>query len=320
MATIKQIAELSNVSLATVSRVLNQDDTINVTPEVKSRIFDIAHELGYVPPRKRRLKLETGLTIGIADWHIIREEENHIKFMDYVSMAGRYSKQPIVFKRMIYGEKVQVDGIIALGKFSEEEVEYLKQQSYSILFINSDRQDYKYDRIIMDYDEGLSQMVEYIFETKHYESLGYIGGYYENKSIVIGKTRHNSLVKILKNKQRYDEKLFFIGELTKESGYKLAKEAIHSKRLARAVLLGSDQIAEGALEAFNEEGLKVPEDVAIVIYKDIETVKSKFPAYTTVQMFPDFVWETAIKLMIERMTGDRKETMTVILPSKLCQE
>lgn len=318
MATIKQIAELSNVSMTTVSRVLNQDETIAVSTEVKNKIFDIAHELGYIPPKKRRMKLEKGICIGIADWHIIRKEADHIKLLDYVSMANRYFKEPIEFKRMTYGEPMQVEGIIALGKFSEEEVIYLKQQSYSILFINSDRQDYQYDRIIMDYTEGLTQMVDYILDTKQYGNLGYIGGYYESKSLVIGKTRHSALVRILQEKGAYEEHLFFIGEMSKTSGYELAKKAIKTKSLARAVLLGNDQIAEGALEAFEEEGLKVPEDVAIVIYKDVETLRSKFPTYTTIQMFPDFVWETAIKLMIERITGTRTETMTVILPSKLC--
>ncbi|MGL6173662.1 MAG: LacI family DNA-binding transcriptional regulator, partial [Cellulosilyticaceae bacterium] len=55
MATIKEIAQLAKVSMATVSRVLNQDDTITVTNEVKNKIFNIAHDLGYIPPKKRKL-------------------------------------------------------------------------------------------------------------------------------------------------------------------------------------------------------------------------------------------------------------------------
>ena len=319
MATIKQISEMANVSMATVSRVLNKDETIAVSAEVRNRIFDIAHELKYIPPKKRRMKAEKGITIGIADWHIIRKDAHHVKLSDYVGIASRFCTDPVEFKRMTYGEDLQVDGIIALGHFSEEEVLYLKKQSYMILFINSDRQDYKYDRIIMDYNEGLMQMVSYILEEQSYESLGYIGAYYEQDGIVIGKTRHEALVNIVKDKNKYQEEQFFIGEFSKESGYEMAKRAIRANHLAKAVLLGNDQIAEGALEAFEEEGLKVPEDVRVIIYKDIETLRSKYPSYTVVEMFPDFVWETAIKLLIERITGARKETMTVILPSKFCQ-
>lgn len=317
MATIKEIALLAQVSMATVSRVLNQDDTISVSNEVKNKIFNIAHELGYIPPKKRRLSMEKGITIGIADWHIIRQDINNIRIMDYISIASRFCKDPVEFKRLSYETETQVDGIIALGKFSEDEVTKLKKQSYCILFINSERQDYQYDRIIMDYAEGLMQMVNYVLDTKQYESLGYIGGYYERDNLVIGKTRHQSLIKILQTKGKYNEKQFFIGDLSKESGYRLAKKAIVDQNLARAILLGNDQIAEGVLEAFEEEGIRVPEDVDIILYKDIETVKSKVLNYTAVDMIPNFVWETAIKLLVERITGARSETMTVILPSKL---
>lgn len=318
MATLKQIAERANVSMATISRVLNQDESIAVSTEVRNRIFDIAHELGYIPPKKRHIKIEKGITIGVADWHIIRTDTDNIKLLDCVSMASRYCKEPVEFKRMIYGEQIEVDGIIALGKFSAEEVLYLKKQSYAILFINPDRQDYQYDRIIMDYEEGLIQMANYVLDTMGYENLGYIGGYYEGQEVVIGKMRHEALVKILKDKGAYQKELFFIGEISKESGYELAKKAIETNRLAKAILLGSDQVAEGVLEALDEAGVKVPEDVAVIIYKDIETLRSKFPTYTAIQMFPDFVWETAIKLLLERITGARTETMTVILPSKFC--
>ncbi|MEG1829613.1 MAG: LacI family DNA-binding transcriptional regulator [Cellulosilyticaceae bacterium] len=317
MATIKEIAQLAKVSMATVSRVLNQDDTLSVSNEVKDKIFNIAHELGYIPPKKRKLKMVEGITIGIADWHIIRQDVNNVRLMDYISIASGFCKDPVEFKRLAYETETKVDGIIALGKFSEEEVVKLKKQSYCILFINSERQDYQYDRIIMDYTEGVMQMVNYVLDTKQYESLGYIGGYYERDNLVIGKRRHQSLIEILQSKGRYNEKQFFIGDLSKESGYRLAKKAIVSQNLARVVLLGNDQIAEGVLEAFEEEGLRVPEDVDVILYKDIDTIKSKGLNYTAVDMIPSFVWETAIKLLVERITGTRTETMTVILPSKL---
>lgn len=318
MVTIKQIAQLCNVSMSTVSRVLNQDDTITVTSEVKNKIFDTAHELGYIPPKKRRLKAEQGISIGIADWHIIRKEVDNMTLLDCISIASRYCSSPIEFKRMTYGESIQVDGIIALGCFNQEEITYLRQQSYSIIFINPDRTDYKYDRIIMDYDEGFIQMVEYILNDKQYESLGYIGGYYESNGIKIGEARHKALVRILEERESYNKAFFFIGEFSRESGYQLTQQAIKNNQLPRAVLLGSDQIAEGALEALKEAKLRVPEDIEVVIYKDIETVRSKLPNYTRIEMFPDFVWETSIKLLLERITGKRTETMTVILPSKFC--
>lgn len=51
MATIKDVAQAAQVSAAAVSRVLNKDDNISVSPEVRARIFQAAHTLGYVSPR-----------------------------------------------------------------------------------------------------------------------------------------------------------------------------------------------------------------------------------------------------------------------------
>ena len=74
MATIKDVAQAAQVSAAAVSRVLNKDDNISVTPEVRARIFQAAHALGYVSPRQRKAaEHKTHLVIGVADWQIIRQ-------------------------------------------------------------------------------------------------------------------------------------------------------------------------------------------------------------------------------------------------------
>ena len=65
-----------------------------------------------------------------------------------------------------------------------------------------------------------------------------------------------------------------MGEISRESGYMLAQKAFQEGTLAEAVLLGSDEVAEGALEAFRDLELRVPKDVAVIIYQDIQTLKA----------------------------------------------
>ena len=115
----------------------------------------------------------------------------------------------------------------------------------------------------------------------------------------------------------YDENHFFIGDFSRDGGYELARQAAASGHLPEAVLLGSDEVAEGVLEAFLDAGLRVPKDVAVVIYKDIETLESQWPTYTKVRMFPEIVWQTAIKLLLEQIQGGRSDNMTIYLPTKL---
>ena len=84
---------------------------------------------------------------------------------------------------------------------------------------------------------------------------------------------------------------FHVGEISRESGYALAKKAVEEHTLAEAVLLGSDEVAEGALEAFRELGVRVPKDVAVIIYQDIQTLESKWPTGTCLEMFRTYVWK-----------------------------
>ncbi|WAJ23716.1 LacI family DNA-binding transcriptional regulator [Lacrimispora xylanolytica] len=318
MATIKEISQLAEVSIATVSRVLNQDETIVVSPEVKKRIFKIAHELKYVPPRMRHTQKKREIVIGVADWHIIRKDRTNIRLssLDIIvkSMSGN---SEVRFERMDKGTPGQYDGIIAFGVFSEEEMEFLRMQGYAIVFINSDPKDYEYDSIVMDFNKGIHEMLSYLVDQKKYRSVGYIGGLYEEGQVKIGYRRLEGIKAAFNQKELYEDKYFYLGDISKESGYELAKRAVESGCLPEAVLLGSEEVAEGALEAFYDAGLRIPKDVAVVIYKDIETLESKWPTFTKVRMFPEIVWQTAIKLLLEQIREGRKDNMTIYLPTKL---
>lgn len=318
MATIKEIANLANVSTATVSRVLNQDETLMVTPEVRNQIFKIAHELKYIPPKMRHVQKENQIVIGVADWHLVRKDRPDMRLssLDFyaATLAG---KADVSFERLAYGEKKKVDGIIAFGSFSEEEMEFLRMQSYSILFVNSDQKDYEFDRIVMDYKQGLSDMVHYLMEEKEYRSIGYIGGIYQDANVCIGTHRLSGLKEILEQKGCYVEKYFRVGEISRESGYQLTKELLMTKDIPEVLILGNDEVAEGALAAIKEQKYRIPKDIAVVVYRDIETLETKYPTYTSLRMLPDFVWSTAVRLLLERITGSRKDTMKVYLPTRL---
>ena len=302
MATIKEIAKLAHVSAATVSRVLNQDETLSVTPEVKNQIIKIAHELKYVPPKMRHAKRDRQIVIGVADWHIVRRDRPDVSITSEDILSGSIAqKADIAFLRLIYGEVKQVDGIIAFGLFSEVEVDFLRSLSTEILFVNSDKKDYEFDQILMDYDQGLSDMVHYLMD----------------EMVRIGARRLNGLKQILQKKGCYREDYFKVGEISHENGYTLTKEMLLTKDVPEVLILGNDEVAEGALEAIKELKFRIPKDVAVVVYRDIETLSTKYPTYTSLRMLPDIVWTTAIKLLLERILDGRKDTMKVYLPTKL---
>ena len=256
MATIKEVAQAAQVSTAAVSRVLNKDDNISVSPEVRARIFQAAHVLGYVSPRQRKAaEHKTHLVIGVADWRIIRPDRHNVRLSSLSCLVQMMTDQyEVTFIRLTFGEPQKVDGIIALGVFSEKEIDFLRSLSFAIVFVNSNQHNYEFDQVQVDFDRGQEQMVSYLLDQKRYTGLGYIGGIYDGANGRIGTHRLAAIRRILEKRGQYDPRTFHVGEISRESGYALAKKAVEDHTLAEAVLLGSDEVAEGALEAFPGTG------------------------------------------------------------------
>lgn len=319
MATLKEIATKVGVSLATVSRVLNLDDTMSVGAETRRLIVETAHDMGYVPPKLRRhSKPLQEASIGIADWKIISQGQanSHISALGYLTRSITQELE-VRFVQMPEEAQEHVDGIIAFGNFEPQEIDALQRLSYHIVFVNSNKDDYLHDQIIIDFNLGMRQMVEYLADEKHYRKIGYIGGLYDSPTVRIGYHRLRAFEEYLKEKQLYDGAFIRVGDFTCESGYALMKELIDSGNLPDAFLLGNDAVAEGALRAVREAGISVPEDLGIVLYNDIETLQPNHPTYTCIKMYPDFVWQTAIELLVERILNRRTQTMKIIIPTRL---
>lgn len=319
MATIKDVAQSAQVSATTVSRVLNRDDNMSVTPEVRMRIFQAAHALGYVSPRQRRAAAEkTKLIIGVADWRIIRPDRPNIRLSSLSCLVQMMTDQyDVSFIRLVFGQPQPVDGVIAFGAFTAPEMDFLRSLSFAIVFVNSDQHNYEFDQIQVDFDQGLKQMAVYLLDKKQYRGIGYIGGVYEHGGVRIGGRRLFGLRRILEERGLYDPTVFHVGDISRESGYTLARQAAREGRLAEAMLLGSDEVAEGALEAFRELGLRVPKDVAVIIYQDIQTLESKWPTGTCIEMFPDYIWENALEILFGRISQKRTQAVTVVVPTHI---
>lgn len=319
MATIKDIAKKVNVSISTVSRVLNRDETLSVSSQVREQILLTAKELKYIPPKMRHASQSEELIIGVADWHIVRKDRHNIDIAQLDNIVTMMSVQEQVrFVRMSRDEKrEQLDGIIAFGNFTDEEIKTLRMQSNHIVFINSRQDSYEFDTIVMDYDNGINSMIDYLVDYKDYRSIGYLGGIYNADGVTIGTTRLTSLKEVLTKRDMYCDKYFYIGEMSSESGRKMALKIIESGDIPEVLILGSDEIAEGALEVIKEHRLRIPKDVAVVIYKDIDTVKTKYPTYTRLDMLPRVVWTTSVNMLIEQIKEKREDSMKVFLSTKL---
>ena len=164
MATIKDIASAAGVSAAAVSRILNNDETLNVSPETRQKVLDTARELHYV--KRGRPSVKSLFTLGIIQWFSSQQEleDNYYLLIrqgieDYclshnIQIVRTY-KSDINYMDVLK----DVDCLICIGKFSQEEISYLYEMNSCILFLDMPVNDDRISTIIPDFGEAVTRGV-----------------------------------------------------------------------------------------------------------------------------------------------------------------
>ncbi len=322
MATIKQVAEKAGVSIATVSRVLNFDETLNVPIDTKKRIFEIAEQLQYVTVNQRKNRSKK-VNIGIIKWYSEIEELKDPYYLSIrIAAEKRCEKEGISFKNIstidIRNASKDIDGLIAIGKFGDTDIKLLNKLTNHIIFVDSSPDEEKYDSVVTDYKNGVEKALGHLYELGH-KAIGYIGGleYINDKKDVIKDYREETYKDFMKDKEVFNEAYMFRGSFTPEDGYKLMKEALQIKGSPSAFFVASDPMAIGAYKAVSEKGLQVGIDISIIGFDDIYTSKFLTPSLTTVKVYTDFMGETAVETLVERLKSERQISKKILIPTKL---
>jgi LacI family transcriptional regulator len=322
MATIKDIAERAGVSMATVSRVLNYDSSLSVSDETKKKVFQIAEELSY---RKKSERRPSSYQIAIINWYTEEEELDDLYYMSIrLGVENRCDVHKLKMKKASLDhladvQREEIHGIIAIGKFSQKQADALRKITDNIVFVDCSPDEDRYDSVVSNFEKGTINALDYFLHHGH-EKLGYIGGRetFRDRTSEISDPREAAFKGYLSQKRLFNESYVYIGSFSVNDGYKLMKQAIqeHKENLPTAFFVGNDSMAIGCLRALHEEGVPVPERVSIIGVNDISVSKYIFPPLSTVKVYTEFMGETAVDLLMERMT-DRKIAKKVIISTHL---
>ncbi|OGX79606.1 hypothetical protein A6395_05635 [Exiguobacterium sp. SH31] len=319
MATIKDIAKGANVSIATVSRVLNMDPTLSVTQETKQRIFEVAEALDY---RKKGAKKGKARSFAMIYWLTDEEELNDLYYMAIRhGVESGCRQQHIQLQKMTFPEIADhdlsgFDGAIVIGKYSRQEVEYLKGLQPHLIFVDYDPKDEMIDAVLTDLRRATEKVLLHL-ESEGINTIGYIGGREssKDKAEMFVDPRETTYVEFMKARGKYEKKWHRTGVFLSEDGYKMMHELVKSE-LPEAFFIASDTLAIGALRALQESGYNVPNDVAVISINDISVSKYVSPRLSTVRIHTEMMGEEAVSLLLERV-GGREISKTVTLASEL---
>ncbi len=329
MATIKDIARIAGVSPATVSRVLNYDKSLSVADETRKRVLEIAEDLDYKTPKQRNknLDIERVLKIGILHWY---SQEEELEDPYYLSIRRGIEKECFekkvdiltLFKQDIpYTDKLKnLDGIIAIGKFSTEEINEFLTYSKNIVFVDFSPDEKKFDSVVIDFKKIVNEVLEYLYNSGHRE-IGYIGGreYIGPNNEQVIDERENTYLQFVKEKGIYNSDIVYFEQFNSSSGYKLMKEAIKKGSLPSAFFIANDSLAIGAMKALYEANIQIPDEISLIGFNDIPTAKYLVPPLSTIKVHTEFMGATAVGILLERIFESRSKLIPikVVIPCEL---
>lgn len=321
MATLKDIAELANVSVTTVSRVLNMDTEISVTPETKKRIFEAVKELGYTSKRRKNSQStpvvveEKVLRVGIAQMF---ENERVLEDVYYLMLKSALEEACFLqnidtvtlFRNeageFVMNEDAMLDGIFGIGCFTVKEIESFKRYTNNLVFVDSSPDEEKYFSIMPNVHLGMNLVVDEFFKKGHKE-IGYIGSklIYQKTKYMLLDSRLYYFRNILNEHGIYNENWIIDCEMDSKSAYEKLVAVLDREKKERptALFVSSDVMMPGIMKACRDRGISVPEDLSIITYNDTKLSEFTDPPTTAIHiLIPEFA-KAAVYFLMEQLSG-----------------
>lgn len=322
MATIKDIAMKVGVSATTVSRVLNHDETLNVQPETKKKVFEAAEELEY--EHKVQKKRKRKLKIGVYYSYSMEEELQDPYYLCVrVSIEKKLEeegyKKEMILPTTTPEQVIGLDGIICLGTFSHSSVSHIETLKKPVVFIDSNPNEQKFDSIVIGFEKAVKEILEYLMKKGH-SKIGFIGCKEEDDDgVTLKEPREEIYQTFMKEKGLFREEYQKIGLFYPKYGYTLLKELLELEDPPTAVFVVTDSMAAGCYRAAYEMGLKIPEDLSVVGFNDIPTAKYMVPPLTTARIHMEFIGERAVRMIADRILTERDICMKMTIPAKFIE-
>ncbi|MFA9388440.1 MAG: LacI family DNA-binding transcriptional regulator [Prolixibacteraceae bacterium] len=325
MAGMNDVAKRANVSIATVSRVLNNSSNVNEATRI--RILKAIKELNYKPSRvakRLRSKSMSGNLLGV----LIPDIENPfyvdvLRGIEEVAYKNNYAIIMCNFgqdekKEKLYLEILQsesIDGlIVAPAREDDLQLKKMVKDGLPVVCVDRGLTEIDVDVVLVDNIKGAFLAVDHLAKSG-YKRIAYIAGL---PSIPSSKLREEGYRNALElNGIEFDEQLIKYGNSKYESGVELCKQLLELPLPPDAVFTGNNLITLGALETIHTNGLAIPGDIAIVGFDDMQWSNSLNPPLTAVRQPAIEIGKRASELLIQRINDPSRPAIQMILHAEL---
>lgn len=309
--TIKDVAEKANVSIATVSRALNNHPKVSAA--TREYILKISEELNYKPNLTARglAKKETkiiGLVLPEIQGDFFTEV---IKGVDqiahsggyHVLVAGSHSERNIVESIMSFMGQSMVDGVILMIPSISDQVKEIISVSNipPVVLINGNHSLKDFDLVYIDNFQGAYSIIDYIIKNYGYTKIAHIKGPAKNNDAAERFEGYKAALE--NNNLEMRDEWIINGDFTIKGGEIACSRLLSLKETPEVIFAGNDMMAAGCYRVIKAHGLSIPDDIGVVGFD--HTFLSEFisPPITTVHVPILEVGKTAASLLLEKITN-----------------
>jgi len=321
MSSLKEIAFLAHTSTATVSRVINK--TGHVSDEIKIRVHKAIDELDYKPLSREGSNRKTK-TIALVTPDIenpffgkltkeISKIANELRYnILLINVSGLKNDGGDFLLSLIDNH---VDGVLYASSYRLEDIiEKAKSSHVPIVVLDRELKTMEIDTIAVNNNQAGFIATEHLIQLGH-KKIAYIGG---NIRTEISKNRQEGYRRALDDYNiAYNEAYIYSGDFRLSSGYEGTKHLLSIDSRITGIIAANDLMAIGAVNYANFKGYKVPRDISIVGFDDIELASSITPKLTTVSYPLERMSQLAIESIIKQIDDKENICETVSLFPKL---
>ncbi len=339
--SVRDVAREAGVSPATVSYILNDTPGLSFTPETRQRVLAAAEKLHYVANQAAKT-LGSGRTEGIVQSKLIgvvipqtenKRKESHIMFgnpfygtfLSAVELEARRAGYQLILSGTNPGQSYidiaksrTLDGVIILGAYpSDDEAEYKKYKIPAVLVDCYGSGDSFFYSVRTDDRLGGYLATKYLIEQGHHR-IAIVTG--ELKAHGVNSERYQGYLDALCEAgltPAHDD--VFEGLVGYDHGLEVAEELARTRRDITALFASADITAIGLINGLHAAGLRVPEDVSVIGFDDVEYAKMCYPGLTTMRQNIMEKGRQAARLMIEAVQDHSLPREERIIPMELIE-
>jgi LacI family transcriptional regulator len=310
VSTIRDVAELANVSKATVSRYLN--GTLSLPPETKKRVDDAVIALNYRQNSlARRLSLGSSETIGLAMPDVANPFFAELAdAVEEAASEGGFGLSLCITRNRLEREALylswldtrHLDGLIfATNRPDDGSLRQLIGERSNIVLIDEDVPGVDVPRVFVDNSEGGYLATRHLIDAGH-TRIAHVTG---PEPLLTVRERYEGYRRALDEAGiPLDPSLVLFGSYDRRFGQVAAAELASREFPPTAVFASSDYLAVGMLETLRDRGLDVPGDMSIVGFDDMEFASLLMPPITTLRQSARELGRAGVAILLAMLAGD----------------